>query len=404
MRVETSGRRAPPSTAKIGVLAVLQVLALPFIVVTVLPVYAAHRARNDIQEYRHWRRSWPKPPSSLFRREIETLGTGEALQCGLFAKLPYEIRSQIYGYLVEDKATHLARYSSSHYSSSQYGYYPGLRHRGINGHTLANFLRTCRHIYAEVTYLLYTTKTFKVEGLQDIASFACFSRSISPDSLASIKKLSVSIQAWKSITYSAKQIRKAHPLMFSKQRFRYPYGSVIDPHRHHPWRKLWSIVAQQLRGLEHLTLVLDEAWPSRVQKSGCVIGSDLHNHKELSLVPEIDEEWVHPLLALRGLKSFKLDFQVESPDAAFLECVAVLEQTIRDRICSADYRKPRDNGGREGLQPQESHEMNACLPHASSAAGVLKSSRPSNEVEEFRTTFVTDLGASRSDHPFLEWS
>ena len=63
------------------------------------------------------------------------------------------------------------------------------------------------------------------------------------------------------------------------------------------------------------------------------------------MYPEIDEDWVKPLLTLRGLKSFKLDVRVEDANAAFLERLESLEREIQAKIYSADHVMKRDQEG-----------------------------------------------------------
>ena len=311
----------------------LVLLLTPVALAIILPFWRGHCTKERVQEYRNWRNLWPKP-LPRFRREIQP-SKGEFSQCGLFAKLPYELRCQIFEHLIEGRWNRRARTTSTFCLSSQSSQSSSRFHLGDSDRTLTNFLRTCRHIYAEVSFLLYTSSTFRVEGLQDIANFTYLSQNISQSSFASIKKLSINIQAWKSIAYDAKELRDAHPTVFYKERFRYPHSSAMDPHRKYPWRKLWSIVSTRMPGLESLILVLEESWLFRVRDTGCDTGSQVVDCKELSLVPEFGEEWVKPLLWVRGLKIFKLELRAASADAAFHRRFALLEQNLRKELCSA---------------------------------------------------------------------
>ena len=155
------------------------------------------------------------------------------------------------------------------------------------------------------------------------------------------------------LTYSAKQLKKAYFRIFDNQRFRDPWGSIRDPYRYHPWRKLWSVIAHQMPGLEHLTLVPEESWSNAVMAVGCWPEPCDVQKRELSLTADIDQEWVRPLLALHGLKSFTLELDAQSADAAFLERLAVLEEKLRSQICCGDGRKGRDLDGRISSQVRE---------------------------------------------------
>lgn len=316
------------------------ILSMPVTCTCAISIYGGLWIKGEIQDYFAWRDLWRKPPPR-HRHKINPI-KDQFSHSGLFAKLPYDLRLEIFKHLIEGRWNRRARATSTFCIASQASRSYNRYDLDDEDQTLTNLLRTCRHIYSEVSFLLYTSSTLKVEGLQDIANFTYLSRTISTNGFALIKDLTVDIQAWRSITYNARKLRKAHPSGFLGERFRYPYESVLDPHRNHPWQKLWAIVCTQMHGLEHLTLVLQQAWSFSVhqkkQTSGCVrepAGIRVNLLEESSLVPDMGEAWVKPLLSIRGLKDFHLELRATDPNEDLRRRFNVLEQKLRKELCSS---------------------------------------------------------------------
>ena len=309
------------------------------------PMAAAHALKRKVKagrEYHRWRKQWPKPMSKS-RRPMQT-STAQSSNAGLFSRLPYELRLQIYGYLLGGAQARLTLPYSPMCLSEEFGYfqryrdsghYRGQSHRFEDQYSLANLLMTCRLVYMEASHVLYASNTFTIVGLQNVPSFVGFSRMASKTSLAYIRSLHVKIQAWQEITYHHKRLSRRYRQGSSDDRLRYPYASRLDPDRNYPWRQLWAVIVDNLHGLKTLTVVLQEQWPYWVHRHGCVVNRGQLSYIELSLVPEIEEEWVRPMLRVRGLRNFHLELLSESADSRYRERLFTLEKKARRVMCSA---------------------------------------------------------------------
>ncbi|KAL3480111.1 hypothetical protein BJX99DRAFT_47279 [Aspergillus californicus] len=169
-------------------------------------------------------------------------------------------------------------------------------------------LLTSRAIYAEAASILYKNSTFDVD---DLTTFIAFTLSISPQSLASIKRLSIQ---WTPVW---------QPMAGEEHK------SSIYSHTHNDrlWATFWNRVSA-LSGLEDLTLSIDlgrfagsaipalapgAAAPGAPTTPGAGAGvgtgagvnaENLVGGRRLKL--SITEPWVSPLLCVRGLRSFEL--------------------------------------------------------------------------------------------------
>ncbi|MCJ1466987.1 hypothetical protein MMC07_005609 [Pseudocyphellaria aurata] len=136
--------------------------------------------------------------------------------------------------------------------------------KGYNGSfSSANIalLQTCRQIYLEAINVLYTTNIFDIDHLQTLIYL---SKSIPPQQFATISTLHVS---W-PVTYHAAS-----------------YHGQVDSMN--DWERVCHVVATKMPGLRHFKVSLSHNAP-------------------LSIREESDQDWIKPLLEIRGLRTFNL--------------------------------------------------------------------------------------------------
>ncbi|PKY00901.1 hypothetical protein P168DRAFT_275476 [Aspergillus campestris IBT 28561] len=185
-------------------------------------------------------------------------------------------------------------------------------------------LRTCRAIYAEAADLLYRDRVFDVD---DLHTFIAFSRAISPSSRRAINRLTVH---WMPIF---------PPLMNPDNPASAAASASIFTHTHndHLWSLFWSRVAS-LPNIKELLLAIDlgrftaanfthplpptttttTTTPTTPATAG---GTLLTPRLRLS----IDEPWVTPLLAIRGIQHFDL--------AITARCDPVAKRLLEPELC-----------------------------------------------------------------------
>lgn len=164
-------------------------------------------------------------------------------------------------------------------------------------HSSLSLLRTCRTIYAEAADIPYANAVFDVD---DLHTFIAFSLTVCPERLRAIKRLTVQwVPIWQ-------------PLAGEEHK------SSIYSHTHNDqlWALFWTRVAA-LQGLEELHLSLDLGRFSGNNISGLIEG------RRLRLA--VDEPWVYPMLAVRGLRSFELGITVR--------CDAYAKRVVQDDLC-----------------------------------------------------------------------
>ena len=267
-------------------------------------------AYKSIQENLHHRRQWPKPlPRRQQRREVKVATTVEHFSnAGHFARLPYELRLRIYEYVLGGRQINIVHCPGKRRLAHRCQLYdasdPNVNERDARNQcseehwtdppcNLSLLLRTCRLIYTEAAEVLYTKNSFGVYGLQNLASFVCFSRTIRPQRLASIAKFTVIIQNWHRITAQEKEILRYLFVIYGtipgfsnhRPRFTYPYSKLRDPDRAYPWRQLWRIVKEEMTGLRVLNVRLVDL-----------------THEAISLTPHITADWILPILEIPGVE------------------------------------------------------------------------------------------------------
>jgi hypothetical protein len=276
--------------------------------------------------------------------------------CGLLQKLPPEVRLMIYEYVFGDGAVHLVQLKGKirHVRCQQHQSASIANHRHccpetparwrvssdsrVAGHSdsmlyphthtslpakLSNsslaLLRTCRAIYLEAADIPYSDLAFDVD---DLHTFVAFSLTICPERLRSIKRLTVQ---WTPIW---------QPMTGDKS------SSSIYAHTHNDqlWKLFWSRV-QALTGLEDLQFSLDlgrfmgngNGNPANVNANNVLLGG---TSKKISL--GVNEPWIAPMLAVRGLKDFELCVTARC-DASARNILA--QEIGRDAVILRDHLK-----------------------------------------------------------------
>ena len=327
----------------------LEVLVYPC-VLALMPSVLAYKS---IQKTLRHRRQWPKPlPRRQRRRKVKLATTVEHVSnAGLFARLPYELRLQIYEYVLGGRQINivqcprkrrLAHRCQLHDPTNPKENERNAENQCSEEHwtdppcNLALLLRTCRLIYTEAAEVLYTKNSFGVYGLQDLASFVCFSRTSRPERLASIKTLTVMVENWQRVAAQEKDIhRELYAIHSTLQgisrdhpRFTYPHTRFRDPDRAYPWRQLWRIVKEEMTGLKFLNVRF------------IVLGPGV-----IPLTPLFTADWVLPIREVPGVEKFsvrKLQVTADREQTMMETDLAIVEGQIQREL----YSKPRLVGGR----------------------------------------------------------
>jgi hypothetical protein len=202
-------------------------------------------------------------------------------------------------------------------------------------------LRTCRAIYAEAADLPYTTPTFDVD---DLHTFIAFAQTIAPQHLRALKRLSVHYTpVWQPLSGQS-------------------HKSSIYAHTHNDelWTRFWDRVAA-CSGLEQLHLTLDLGRFTSTAPAGPgapgLVGGVGGGGGGLRLA--IEEPWVAPILAVRGLRRFELAVTARADPRAkarlereLVRDAVVLRDRLREVLCSpGDYELSDGEGESESSVP-----------------------------------------------------
>ena len=304
------------------------------------------RGYRAVQTYLKRRDRWPKPLSRRQRRrQVHPATTDHIDNAGLFARLPCELRLQIYEYALGGRQINLVHCPHKRRLAHRCQLYdpanPKDNVRDARNQcaeecwtappcNMARLLRTCRLIYSEAGEVLYTKNSFGFSGIHNLASFACFSHTIRPERLASISSLTILVQNWWRLVAPGKEIEKnynsnTHYTVSYHAGVTYPYSTFRDPNRKYPWRQLWRVVAKEMTGLKELNLRLVD-WKYEIPW--------------MPLNPHIGAHWVLPILEVPGLENFtlkRLPAKVDDDGSASRKKIAELESKIRERL----YSNPR---------------------------------------------------------------
>jgi len=243
----------------------------------------------------------PLPPK---RHSISvTDSTVESM--GLIGRLPYEIRHMIYIYALGNSVLHLTRMAAPrrirHFDcqlSAQCDHsHPWY---GFPSHSRLAFVKICRQAYREGMDVLYSTNTFGIFGAQGLASFAYFSRTITPYRLASISSV--------YINCTTSDLEPLRGLI---------YESIFkkSENRNH-WKLMWGVMATKMPGLQHLRVRLTRLRDLPVELGG-------------------EEDWINPMLKVHGLESFSFSLDDRDPIVGEdRELLGALVQQLEKTLCT----------------------------------------------------------------------
>ncbi|CAG8885840.1 unnamed protein product [Penicillium egyptiacum] len=196
--------------------------------------------------------------------------------------------------------------------------------------TLSNsnsaLLRVCRAIYFEAETILYKASHFDVD---DLYTFIAFATSLSPAARNAISRLTVQ---WMPIWV---------PMAGLDHK-----GSIYaHTHSDELWVRFWDIVAS-LEGLRGLALSLD------LGRFTSVVGNTGEAVVSGQRIPfGIKEEWVRPILGVRGLEGFDLAVTARCDllakgvvEGELVRDVGLLREALRGILC-----RPRE-GRKKGME------------------------------------------------------
>lgn len=195
------------------------------------------------------------------------------LDCALLARLPLELRLEIYAYVFGGTVIHLiqiprriahTRCRLPAAPDPVRECRPAIRvplHPRLGMVATANvaLLKTCRQIYTEAAHVLYAVNTFDVNQL---STFIGFSRTVIPSRLAAITRLHLS---WTTVDMTF---------------------ASMDRDGLGQWYRCWCIIASDMPGLRDMKLCM---------------GADT--------AFSMQEKWVVPLCEVRGLRRFELSVE-----------------------------------------------------------------------------------------------
>ncbi|KAJ5275660.1 hypothetical protein N7505_004205 [Penicillium chrysogenum] len=203
--------------------------------------------------------------------------------------------------------------------------------------TLSNsnsaLLRVCRSIYYEAETILYKASHFDVD---DLYTFIAFATSLSPAARNAIARLTVQ---WMPIWV---------PMAGLDHK-----GSIYaHTHSDELWVRFWDIVAS-LEGLRDLGLSLD------LGRFTSVVGNTGEAVVSGQRIPfGIMEEWVKPILRVRGLEGFDLAVTARCDllakgvvEGELVRDVGLLREALRGILCGPrEKKKMEERERRKGMR------------------------------------------------------
>lgn len=263
-----------------------------------------------------YKRTHPSPPTPLprKRRSLSMTPLNRTLNsnCQLLNRLPPEIRLEIYRYVLGDNLLHLVQGKKriSHVRCRARSETDHVRRcRPMAGNTANRLLpgstsngnlaltKTCRQVYRETIDLLYATNVF---DLDDPRTLFYLARSVPHQRLGSITKLHVYFPLFSQCWLGHDDI--------------YPMKGA--PYDENTWKLFWHTIAIQMPRLADLRLCLALARGGTPMK--------------------VTQDWIKPLLEIRGLRRFELDVIHEdgqTPETARLK-VPQVRRYLREIMCT----------------------------------------------------------------------
>lgn len=322
--MQFDARHSAPNSIKMTSKAPISPVAFVCIMACCFPFIPCLQAVFLTEAYRRKRANDPKKVSRRRRKLSTSTRFASNVDCALLARLPIELRLEIYTYVLGGNLLHIFQvprrlaHKSCHATPSK-GYvrsccpitqrnnvrkgYPG----PFSSANIA-LLQTCRQIYLEAINVLYTTNIFDIDHLQTLIYL---SKSIPPQQFATISTLHVS---W-PVTYHATS-----------------YHGQVDSMN--DWERFCHVVATKMPGLRHFRVSLSHNAP-------------------LSIHEESDQDVIRPLLEIRGLRTFNLvthnvSFTRQNERNMNIE-ILKLQLCLRQLLCAEPValpQRPEANGSK----------------------------------------------------------
>lgn len=235
------------------------------------------------------------------------LDSGLPSKSGVFGRLPFEIRHMIYVYALGSNLLHLIRE----------GPWRDVNHRPLpmtqpillrcygrtEPYRLPCLLQTCRQIYVEASPVLYSTNTLGIFGVNGLSMFRDLSRRIRKDHFDVITSICINCQVDDYVGVGTNGIVESHETGF------------LDN-----WRQTWEVLATQMVGLRDLEVQLFKIYFPPLKLS-------------------LQEDWVKPMLEVRGLRRFEFDLAQgigsDQSTADYNEKLEWFQRELRSSACSA---------------------------------------------------------------------
>lgn len=254
---------------------VLWICILPLTSCALIAFDCHRKAASD----RRKRADEPKKVSRKRRKLSTSANYAPNVECALLRRLPVELRLEIYTHVLGENLLHVyhvpgrlahkcCRTQSK--ESENWRLDPNCcrtsRETNLVSEVLELYstvvdialLQTCRQIYVEAIKILYATNTFDINHLQTLIYL---SKSVPIQHFATISTLYVT---WKSVSYHSQ------------------VNGIED------WDMFCHVVATKMPGLRHFKLLICDKYGS------------------LSMPDDPHQDWIEPLLAIRGLRTFDL--------------------------------------------------------------------------------------------------
>ncbi|KAL9582865.1 MAG: hypothetical protein Q9212_003048 [Teloschistes hypoglaucus] len=322
-------RNGSKFTARDAALSALILGLLPFAAVYIVGAAVADRIERRLNVYKARKaallasqrregklkesiKNCPQPLPKLRKRNLSVLSIRTSPgACHFLKRLPPEIRQEIYHYVVGGSLNHIVR-KGKHLGhvrcrldcpsdfdrlcrpAARYPYYPEFENLCFTSNGNLALLRTCKQIYGESVQVMYKRNAFDFDH-PDL--FLFFASSILPQRLAEISRLNLTLD-----------------LALAMKPFRGPKPAP------NAWDSIWQIIGRRMIGLKYLYL-------------------RLNGEQTLPLPTTQLEEWMEPIMHLRGLKNFHLDLHAASYnwpeyDHIIHQLSRSYEEEIRKTICS----------------------------------------------------------------------
>lgn len=282
-----------------------RIVAAPFMI-----LFSRKSCTEDPRHYLK-RRTANLPKSRSKRSKDVSLSYDPVINTSshLLARLPLELRRQIYAYVLGNQVVHILLTptriahvccaSPTHTDFSR-TCYPRARQLFVPepvpippSDIAIGLLLSCRQIYAEALPILYSLNTFDFD---DLSAFNLFAKNISPSGLSSIKSLHL------------KWFAGYPPLQFAQTK-----SPTSAPGDDATYLQFWHVLASQMPALTELRMaIVGSVWVWRLG---------------------LQDPWVQPVKQVKGLDVFDLEIVEPLYNYSSKEQTEVFASGLRSIVC-----------------------------------------------------------------------